>query len=127
MAEDERIEQRENLIRRRQDERQENEPAVFAEVGVEYSHNGYYSAALRLAIPSGRGMLRTTVTRVLQGTSSAHDGPPIPKALASPEISNDPQVVQPLSVLVRPHRGRDCRSCCPSPRYRVRYRERRNA
>ena len=41
VPEDQRIEQREDLVGRRQHERQKNQPAILAQVGEEEIHTGY--------------------------------------------------------------------------------------
>jgi hypothetical protein len=65
VPENERVEQRENLIRRCQYEREQDQAAVLAEVGVEESHPAFYWGGVRLAndsrtlaIESRRGLAK---------------------------------------------------------------------
>src|SRR6266576_326178 len=55
VTEDERVEEREDLIRRRQHQRQQDQPAVFTEVGIEDGHE---------RILLGRRLARNSAIRV---------------------------------------------------------------
>ena len=66
VTEDERIEQREDLVGRRQHQREQDQPAVFVEVGVEESHQ----RILLGCRPAGNSVVRVrraTPLRVISG------------------------------------------------------------